>query len=132
MLKAELSNLTNLRPGAPDYEWNFKVAGLGSSQTSSKSKCQLPVTAILKDSMKPYTSDSGDAQRILTIETRGLDYISWQPTNKQTWVAEGAESGTVFDDIEFEDGETDWAGYDEKGGCPVEVLGIQGMFVRSK
>ncbi|KAJ3391917.1 hypothetical protein HDU84_005065 [Entophlyctis sp. JEL0112] len=77
--------------------------------------------------MKPYTSDSGDAQRILTIETRGLDYISWQPTNKQTWVAEGAESGTVFDDIEFEDGETDWAGYDEKGGCPVEVLGIQGI-----
>ncbi|KAJ3202754.1 hypothetical protein HDU82_007094 [Entophlyctis luteolus] len=125
MLKAELSNLTNLRPGAPDYEWNFKVAGLG---TTFDRRTQ----AILKDSMKPYTSDSGDAQRILTIETRGLDYISWQPTNKQTWVAEGAESGTVFDDIEFEDGETDWAGYDEKGGCPVEVLGIQGMFVRSK
>ncbi|KAJ3058802.1 hypothetical protein HDU99_006645 [Rhizoclosmatium hyalinum] len=158
LLTAELENLTNLRPSGPDYEWSFRVKctncheenpgwisfnaveedeipnSRGTANLNMKCKsCKTQTNAtILKDSFKSYTSDSGKPQKIATIETRGLDFIDWKPTHGQTWIAEGAESGTTFDDIEFEEGERDWVGYDEKGACAVGVTDIKGTFVKAK
>ncbi|KAJ3032023.1 UNVERIFIED_CONTAM: hypothetical protein HDU68_008056 [Siphonaria sp. JEL0065] len=156
VITAELENLTNLRV-PKDYEWSFKVKctnchedhqgwisfnaieeeeipnSRGSANFNMKCKsCKTHTNAsILKESLKPYASDNAAPQKILTIETRGLDFIDWKPTHGQPWIAEGADSGTPFDDIEFEEGERDWAGYDEKGSCSVGVTDIQGTFVKS-
>ncbi|KAJ3070949.1 hypothetical protein HDU98_006021 [Podochytrium sp. JEL0797] len=158
VITAELENLTNLRPSGKDYEWTFRVkcttchedhAGWISFNSIEEHEipnsrgeanfimrcksCKAHTNAnIIKDSFKPYTSDNASPQSILTIETRGLDFIDWKPTHGQNWIAEGVESGMVFNDVEFEEGERDWAGYDEKSSCSVGVTDIQGKFVKGK
>jgi hypothetical protein len=87
--------------------------------------------AFVKDSFKPYSTAS-QWQKVLTIESRGLDFVDWKPTYGAPFRGEGQESGTVFDDIEFEEGERDWVGYDEKGACPVGVTEIEGKFEKTK
>ncbi|KAJ3099237.1 hypothetical protein HK100_004931 [Physocladia obscura] len=158
VITADLENITDLRPSATDYEWTFKVKctncqeehpswisfnavteeeipnsrGVANFNMKCKS-CKTHTNAtIVKDSLKPYVSTSQSPQKILTIETRGLDFTAWKPTHGETWIAVGVDSGTVFDDIEFEEGERDWAGYDEKAACPVGVTGIEGSFLKSK
>lgn len=47
-----------------------------------------------------------------------------------TWKCKGAESGTPFDEVEFEDGT--WNDYDEKAGEPVGISEIEvGFFLPS-
>ncbi|POW17464.1 hypothetical protein PSHT_06382 [Puccinia striiformis] len=46
------------------------------------------------------------------------------------WNCKGAESGTKFKKIEFDDGE--WHDYDEKSGLPVSVTNIRTEIVRAK
>lgn len=46
----------------------------------------------------------------MTIECRGLELVDFAP--REGWKAKGAESGTVFEDIDLTDG--DYADYDEK------------------
>ncbi|KAI8828886.1 hypothetical protein BJ741DRAFT_624885 [Chytriomyces cf. hyalinus JEL632] len=158
LLKAELENVTNLRPSSLDHQWNFQVKctscheqhdswisfnatdtseipnSRGSANFVLKCKsCKTQTNAsILSDSFKPYTAENGAEQPVFTIETRGLDFVGWRPANGQIWIVEGVESGVVFEDVEFEDGELDWAGYDEKAQCSVGVNGICGEFVKAK
>lgn len=47
---------------------------------------------------------------IVTIECRGLETVDFEP--RMGWKAKGAESGTVFDEVDLSDGE--WVEYDEK------------------
>ena len=60
---------------------------------------------------------------ITTIECRGLELVGFEP--REGWKAKGAESGTVFEDVDLTDG--DWADYDEKvslfrsGRCPLSL-----------
>lgn len=68
---------------------------------------------------KPVAYDienNGKFQTIVTIECRGLELVDFAP--REGWKAKGAESGTVFEDVDLTDG--DWADYDEKvceGSC---------------
>ncbi|KAJ3326747.1 hypothetical protein HDU76_012681 [Blyttiomyces sp. JEL0837] len=156
-LKAELENLTNLQPNGSNYEWSFKVVCTncreekdGFVQFNAEDEVPLPTgrgevnfvmkcpgcksvgnATILKETLKPYTK-SGQFQPIVTIESRGMDFVGWQPTHGQSFKAEGEESGTTFDDIEFEDGTLDWVGYDDEGKCPVGVTEIEGKFDKGK
>jgi hypothetical protein len=86
---------------------------------------------ILKDTLKPYTTPSRFSP-ILTIESRGLEFIGWRPTSQELWAAENPDSGTTFDDIEFEGDDRDWAGYDEEASVPVGVTELEGKFERTK
>lgn len=47
---------------------------------------------------------------IVTIECRGLEPVDFEP--RMGWKAKGAESGTVFDDVDLSEGE--WVEYDDK------------------
>ncbi|KAI8610560.1 hypothetical protein BC830DRAFT_1069725, partial [Chytriomyces sp. MP71] len=162
LLKAELENLTNLRvPVDYDFEFKVKCASCHAEHAAwvsinatvseeipnsrgeanfvmrcKECKAQTNASFVVSfppsPTLQPYTGATPQPQRVLTIETRGLDFVGWRPTYGQAWTAEGEESGMVFDDIEFEEGELDWAGYDEKAGCSVGVNGIEGSFAKSK
>jgi len=72
-------------------------------------------------------SETNQASTIATFECRGCEFVAFEP--RGSWKCKGAESGTVFDDIEFEDGR--WDDYDEKSSEPVSVSDITATFTRS-
>ncbi|KAG9006738.1 hypothetical protein FRB94_013862 [Tulasnella sp. JGI-2019a] len=78
---------------------------------------------------KPYQITSSENQEyspLVVIECRGLEFIGFDPMG--TWKCTGVESGTKFDEVEFEDGE--WVDYDEKAAKPVGISTIQSKWER--
>ncbi|KAI9360346.1 hypothetical protein DFJ73DRAFT_75643 [Zopfochytrium polystomum] len=148
-IQATLENLENFRPLGDDYEWSFKVKCTSCGEDhdgfitfnaeteddipNSRGKANLVMKCkqckalgnanIVKGTVKPY-SKSGQLQPFVTIESRGISITDWQPTHGQTFSAENPDSGTKFEEIEFEEEERDWVGYDEKGHAPVSVMGL--------
>jgi len=155
-LKANLVNVTNLQPGDyEDHRWYLKVrcnscgespkawqyATINETHELSKGhgvahilmKCQLcsrmNSLEILPDTYKPYTIENNEKwQPIVKFDCRGLEPTDFEP--RVGWMAEGPETGTVFEDIDLNDKE--WAEYDEKLGEPVEINSIEVRFVKSK
>ncbi|KAI8832707.1 hypothetical protein BC829DRAFT_408430 [Chytridium lagenaria] len=150
-LKADLENVTELKPAEDDYEWSFNVKctscnevndGLitfnavdqvdvprsrGTANFVMKCKfCSQEGNAnIVEKSLKSYDeADSGSWKTVLTIESRGLEFVGWAPTH-------GTESNEKFV-LDFEDDESTWVGYDEKSKCPVGVSDIEGRFQKAK
>ncbi|KAF9898501.1 hypothetical protein BX616_003944 [Lobosporangium transversale] len=77
----------------------------------------------------PYLIENNDKfATIATIECRGLELVGFEP--RSGWTAKGAESGTVFEDIDLTDG--DWADYDEKSQMPVGISNIESKFIKTK
>lgn len=84
---------------------------------------------ILPDSYKPYKIEDNEFyQSIVKFDCRGLEPIDFDP--RANWEAEGAESGTKFDDIDLN--EKEWAEFDEKTNEPVEINEISSRFVKTK
>uniref|UniRef100_A0A7E4ULD8 C2H2-type domain-containing protein n=1 Tax=Panagrellus redivivus TaxID=6233 RepID=A0A7E4ULD8_PANRE len=155
-LKANLVNVTNLRPA--DYathHWcmKFKCSSCGAKfdhwQSATAEEIHVlhehqrianliencPFCAIqysihiLPDSYKPYDANKNEQwQQIVRFDCRGMEPVDFDPT--VGWVAEGSESGTVFEDIDLTDKE--WADYDEKLNQPVEINSIDVRFVSVK
>ena len=68
--------------------------------------------------LRPQTADDGEAMvPIFACECRGMEPVAWTPTGP--YCAE-SESGTVFNDVGFRDGD-DWCEYDEKSGESMTV-----------
>ncbi|CAG8789374.1 27962_t:CDS:2, partial [Dentiscutata erythropus] len=96
--KAELENVTDVGPSNEAYEWHFKFDN---------------------KSIKPYTNEnSGQFSQMAIIECRGLEFVDFDP--RTGFKAKGAESKTIFDDIDLTS-KQDWAEYDEEAGVPVGI-----------
>ncbi|KAA1106341.1 hypothetical protein PGT21_033550 [Puccinia graminis f. sp. tritici] len=72
-------------------------------------------------------SQEHKAQAICTVECRGCEFVEYDI--RGSWTCKGAESGTEFQGIEFDDGE--WHDYDEKSGLPVSVTNVKTEIVRA-
>ncbi|TFY64048.1 hypothetical protein EVJ58_g2882 [Rhodofomes roseus] len=141
-IRAELENVTELvpAPDSSSFEYFFEVTNHSSPQvsvsiltseasveehqvTSGKGNtahfvwrcglCKRESSAKFDPGFKPqpYSADAnGQLAPFLTIDCRGLEFIGFDP--RGTWRCVGAESGTVFNEVELDEGE--WVDYDEK------------------
>ncbi|EIE85560.1 hypothetical protein RO3G_10270 [Rhizopus delemar RA 99-880] len=136
-IKADLENVTDLAP-TDDCEWYFKdtyeISGSrGSASLVMRCKfCKREGTARKVDlsfKIKKYNIEqNGKFQQIAQFDCRGLELVDFQP--RDSWFAKGAESDTVFNDIDLSEGE--WAEYDEKSGEPVGISDIKVEFRKEK
>uniref|UniRef100_A0A914Z2Y4 Uncharacterized protein n=1 Tax=Panagrolaimus superbus TaxID=310955 RepID=A0A914Z2Y4_9BILA len=152
-LKANLVNVTNLRPGDySDHRWYLKLkcsscgeqaqhwqyASVEESHQLAKGhgtahllmKCPLCSRSnsleILPDSYQSYSIEKNEKfQPIVKFDCRGLEPTDFDP--RVGWQAEGVDSGTKFEDIDLNDKE--WADYDEKVSEPTEINSIECRFV---
>ncbi|OJT10102.1 UPF0587 protein [Trametes pubescens] len=77
---------------------------------------------------KPYSADAnGQFLPFLTLDCRGLEFIGFDP--RGIWKCVGAESGTVFSEVDLEEGE--WVDYDEKSSLPVGVSNFESQWARA-
>ncbi|KAJ7423949.1 hypothetical protein WISP_31455 [Willisornis vidua] len=93
---------------------------------------------ILSQTIKPYNvetngiltqlqaEDSEKFKTIVEFECRGLEPVDFQP--QAGFAAEGAESGTPFNDINLL--EKDWNDYDEKTKESVGIYEVTHKFVK--
>lgn len=78
-------------------------------------------------SKNPYTiADSGKAVRLLEIDSRGIDFVSFKADGK--FECTGEESNTKFQDVDLEDNE--WYDYDDKAGSEVSITNIEWAFTK--
>ncbi|XP_036112052.1 CXXC motif containing zinc binding protein isoform X1 [Molossus molossus] len=70
--------------------------------------------------------DNEKFKTIVEFECRGLEPVDFQP--QAGFAAEGAESGTVFRDINLQ--EKDWTDYDEKAQDSVGIYEVTHQFVK--
>uniref|UniRef100_A0A8D0F6H8 CXXC motif containing zinc binding protein n=1 Tax=Strix occidentalis caurina TaxID=311401 RepID=A0A8D0F6H8_STROC len=149
-LRATLENITRLRAEGEDFRWYLKVrrrrglrevgeAVLGDSaplkggrgSATMVQKCKLCSREnsidILSQTIKPYNAeDSEKFKTIVEFECRGLEPVDFQP--QAGFAAEGAESGTPFNDINLL--EKDWNDYDEKTKESVGIYEVTHKFVK--
>ncbi|KAI0004246.1 DUF866-domain-containing protein [Russula compacta] len=155
-IKANLENVTNLVPASDDFEYFFGVkctscnephpkivslnrfeehrvstgkdnsahfvwkCGLCKRESSAKFEASSPP--------RPYPADAnGQFAPFITIDCRGLEFTSFDP--RGVWQCVGAESGTTFTQVVFEDGE--WVDYDEKAKEPVRIFEIESNWTRA-
>ncbi|KAF9213547.1 hypothetical protein BGZ59_005177 [Podila verticillata] len=151
-IKAELENITDLIPADADHTWHFKVqctgcrevdqnwitmnaidkaelsSGRGEANLVMKCKfCKRESSADFSSKPVAYEIENNDKfATIVTIECRGLEPVDFEP--RMGWKAKGAESGTVFDEVDLSEG--DWAEYDDKSELPVAISNIEAKFVK--
>ncbi|KAI9203239.1 UPF0587 protein C1orf123 [Polychytrium aggregatum] len=145
--KADVENLTDIKPAGDDYEWLLKIKCTSCSEVNpalvtvveSEShpipnsrgeanlvmKCKFCKTdgsgSLVSKSIKPYNLEhSGNFSTVATFELRNLEVVGWKPS--VGFRAIGAESETVFEDIDLQD---DWTEYDEKAQESVSILNIE-------
>jgi hypothetical protein len=143
--KAELENLSNLIPAnKAEYDFPLKVKCTSCNEVHSKhvtvngtDKTELPGSRgesnfvwkcsfcskvssanVELNTIQPYMADdSGQFKQLVVFECRGCEFVGFEP--RDGFEAEGAESGTKFDDIDLSEGE--WVEYDEKSKLPVGI-----------
>ncbi|KAF8269340.1 hypothetical protein EI94DRAFT_1003959 [Lactarius quietus] len=155
-IKAELENVTNLEPASDDYEYFFgvkcnschephpKIVSLNRIDEHPVStgrdnnahfvwKCgfckrESSAKFELSSPPRPYSADAhGQFSPFITIDCRGLEFTSFDP--RGIWKCVGAEKGTPFTDVKFEDGT--WVDYDEKAKVPVGISDIESQWSRA-
>ncbi|XP_068054891.1 CXXC motif containing zinc binding protein [Anomalospiza imberbis] len=152
-LRATLENITRLRAEGEDFRWYLKLKCGNCGEVSEKwqylrlmdsaplkggrgsatmvQKCKLCSREnsidILSQTIKPYNAeDSEKFKTIVEFECRGLEPVDFQP--QAGFAAEGAESGTPFNDINLL--EKDWNDYDEKTKESVGIYEVTHKFVK--
>lgn len=134
-IKADLENVTNFRAQGEDFRWYLKentpVKG-GRGHASLVMKCKLCSREnhidIIRDSIKPYCdTDAGKFATIVAFDCRGIEPVDFSP--RAGFVAEGVESGTPFNEIAFNEGDSDWVDFDEPASQSVGVYNIEHKFV---
>ncbi|KAL8299984.1 hypothetical protein RB601_008306 [Gaeumannomyces tritici] len=90
--------------------------------------CKRESSASIKAAPTAYeASEPAKARKILEFDCRGLEFTEFQPEGD--WMAEGAESGTKFTEIDLTEGE--WFEYDEKAGDEVSIKDLKWDIQRS-
>ncbi|KAM5148862.1 CXXC motif containing zinc binding protein [Mantella aurantiaca] len=150
-LKANLENITRLRPEGDDFRWFLKLkcgncgemsdkwqyitlmdstplkGGRGSASMVQKCKlCSRENSIdILRTSLQPYNAENSETfKTIVEFECRGLEPVDFQP--QAGFAAEGAETGTPFNEINLQ--EKDWTDYDEKAKESVGIYEVTHQF----
>ncbi|KAI8995038.1 hypothetical protein BDB01DRAFT_847020 [Pilobolus umbonatus] len=154
-IKADLENITDLKP-VEEFEWSFKIectschekdpswisfnphesydmnSSRGSANLVMRCKfCKRDGSAQFEPSFKLQSyniEDTGKFKQIAQFDCRGLELVDFQP--RESWVAKGAESNSVFEDIDLTEGE--WVEYDEKTSEPVGISNIEVQFKKEK
>ncbi|GAA6041718.1 hypothetical protein JCM8097_003098 [Rhodosporidiobolus ruineniae] len=158
-IKAQLEAVTDLKPLGEDFHYYVKVScsscreehpnfvTLDATETQEIPgsrgeanlvwRCQMckrehtiNFDSSFKREKAAYTLEESEEQKYATIavvECRGCEVTAFDP--KGTWTCKGAESGTVFDEVELEEGE--WTDYDEKAGAGVSILEIEARVQRA-
>ncbi|KAG9083071.1 hypothetical protein FS749_006322 [Ceratobasidium sp. UAMH 11750] len=154
--KAELENVTDLKPADDNFDWFFQVKCTSCNETHSKyvtmnraeektvsggkgstahfvwrcGLCKRESSAKFETAnpVQPYTSEnSGKLAPLVTLDCRGLEFTNFDP--RGTWTCKGTESGTVFSEVSLDDRE--WTDYDEKASQPVSIMEIESEWVRA-
>lgn len=100
--------------GEANFVFKCNTCGKRSSVNMTRSK-------------NPYTAEnSGKPLRMLEIDSRGLDFVSFKADGKFQCI--GEESNTKFEEVDLEDGE--WYDYDEKSSEEVSITNIDWTFVK--
>ncbi|KAI0361320.1 DUF866-domain-containing protein [Trametes cingulata] len=155
-IKADLENVTDLEPASDSFEYFFKVkctscneehpkmvavnrleerevtAGKGSTAhfVWRCGLCKRESSAKFEpgEKPKPYSAEAnGQFAPFLTIDCRGLEFVGFDP--RGIWKCVGIESGTVFSEVDLEEGE--WVDYDEKAAQPVGVSNFESKWARA-
>ncbi|KAL7285112.1 hypothetical protein ACG7TL_000204 [Trametes sanguinea] len=155
-IKADLENVTDLEPASDNFEYFFKVKCTSCNEehpkmvsvnrveerevTSGKGStahfvwrcglCKRESSAKFDPSEKPksYSADAnGQLAPFLTIDCRGLEFVGFDP--RGIWKCVGVDSGTVFPEVDLEEGE--WVDYDEKASVPVGVSNFESQWARA-
>ncbi|GAA6005335.1 hypothetical protein JCM10207_002942 [Rhodosporidiobolus poonsookiae] len=154
-LKAQLEAVTDLKPIGDDFGWQVKVScsscreehpnWITADATETRDipgsrgeanvvwRCQMckrEHTISFDDSFKrdkaAHTLEDSEEQRFSTLavlECRGCEITQFDP--KGVWSVKGAESGTLFDEVEISADEPEWTDYDEKAGAGVSVMEVE-------
>ncbi|KAJ1735706.1 hypothetical protein H4S06_004157 [Coemansia sp. BCRC 34490] len=151
-IKAELTNVTDLKPASTDHCWYFKIqcsscrevdknmisisaedagqisGSRGGANLVMRCKfCKREGAASIVGNPEPYKEEnSGSFAKVLVIECRGLEPVEFEP--RDGWAAKSTESNDVFD-IDLTEGE--WYDYDENASVEVSVTEIESRFTRS-
>lgn len=154
--KAELVNVTDLQPvDTPEspYEYTFTIECTKCRETHDKpvtinrfeqheitgsrgeasfvfrcKNCKSEHSALIERTKETLTVDNnGKWARILEIDARGLDFVSFDPLGR--WQCRGAESTTTFNEVDLEDRE--WYDYDDNKGEEVSVTDVEFDIARS-
>ncbi|KAG8132422.1 hypothetical protein E2320_010276 [Naja naja] len=134
--KATLENITNLRPVGEDFRWYLKLKCGNCNEVSEKWQYLRLMDShplkggrgnILSQTIKPYNAEDNETfKTIVEFECRGLEPMDFQPQAR--FAANGAESGTPFDEINLL--EKDWNDYDEKIKESVGIYEVTHKFVK--
>ncbi|POY70797.1 hypothetical protein BMF94_6209 [Rhodotorula taiwanensis] len=161
-IKAQLEALTDLKPAGEDFNWMFKVkctscreehpnwVGIDATETRDISgsrgeanlvwRCQMckrEHTVSFDESFKRgsavYTFEDSEEQRfakLAVLECRGCELTEFDTNG--VWTAKGAESGTVFDEVELSnESGNEWSDYDEKAGTSVSIMEVETKIARA-
>ncbi|KAI0094932.1 DUF866-domain-containing protein [Irpex rosettiformis] len=155
-IKADLENVTDFAPASDSFEYFFQVKCSSCHETHPKfiginrieerevsggkgsfanfvwrcGSCKREHSAKFEEKSPtiPYNAEAnGQFAPFLTVDCRGLEFTDFEP--RGTWKCVGAESGTIFSEVELEDGE--WVDYDEKAAQPVGISKIQSKWTRA-
>ncbi|CAI5995226.1 unnamed protein product [Closterium sp. NIES-64] len=120
-IRCELENLTNLRPASDDFTYYMKLrCSCGECNFCSR----VGSISLVEGHGKPFTAEDCENRKfvpLVCLDCRGMEPVEFIP--KDGWQAEGAESGTKFEDIDLSDKE--FSDYDEKAGESVSILNIE-------
>jgi len=154
-IKADLENVTDLVPGADDFEYFFKVKCNSCHETHPKfvslnrlqevemsggkgntahfvwrcGMCKRESSAKFEDrTPQKYSIDSsGQFAPLITLDCRGLEFIDFDP--RGIWKCVGSESGMAFPEVDLSEGE--WTDYDEKSSQPVSIMEVESKWSRA-
>ena len=108
-------------PNSKNATATFLVKFPGDKQPSSLrvlTEEEIKAEKKLKVVVRPQTADDNEKVPFIVFECRGLEPLRWHPTGD--YCAEAEESGTLYENINFADGD-DWCEYDEKSGNSISV-----------
>ncbi|QRV86297.1 hypothetical protein RhiJN_28366 [Ceratobasidium sp. AG-Ba] len=154
--KAELENVTDLKPADDNFDWFFEVKCTSCNEKHPKyvsmnrveekavsggkgstanfvwrcGLCKRESSAKFETAspVQPYTADSsGKLAPLVTLDCRGLEFTNFDP--RGVWTCKGTDSGTVFSEVSLD--EREWTDYDEKAALPVGILEIESEWVRA-
>jgi hypothetical protein len=152
-IRANLENVTDLKPEGEDFRWYFKLKCTSCGDESQKwqymsleekfpikgsrgeaslvSKCKLcgreNSLDLIRESISSYTVDDNNRfKTVLILDCRGIEPVDFSP--RSGYSVRGAESGTHFEDISLE--EKEWVDYDEKTKESVAIYEFTHNFVK--
>ncbi|KAJ1928700.1 hypothetical protein IWQ60_001799 [Tieghemiomyces parasiticus] len=153
-IKAVLTNVTDLQPADDEgFDYHFKIkcnscqevtdnlvtvcrqesssisGSRGEANLVMRCKfCKREGSLSFEGITQPYPIEkSGQFAPIVTVECRGLEPVDFEPMDG--WKVKGAESNTVFDEVDLSDDM--WADYDEKAGDEVSVAEFECKFTKA-